>query len=394
MRSVTPPSSPFAPDCRHFLGDRPCIHNRLCSGCEHYAPYEARILIVKLGALGDVIRTLCILPRLRRDYPDAHITWVTKPGAKRMIETHPQIDRVVEFDPIAAMTLSQQRYDLMICLDKEAEPCALANSVDAEVKLGVGLSPYGTPMPLNPQGIDYFSLGLSDELKFKRNTKSYPQLVYEALGWDYQSERYELPLIDAANRAILAHLRSQGWDPARPTIGINVGAGAVFANKMWPAARQIELINLIHRRHPQAQIVLMGGPDERKIVTRILHAAARSAARGSVIDGGCEHHETHFVALVDKCDVLFTGDTMAMHVAVARQVNVVAFFGPTCEQEISLFGRGEKLVATSPCAPCYKRKCDQHDICLDDVPLDAAADAIGRWLSRSAPRKVALPVVN
>lgn len=248
-------------------------------------------------------------------------------------------------------------------------------------------------MPLNREETHYFSLGLSDELKFRRNTKGYPQLVYESFGWTYAGERYELPVLDDANHAILEHLRSQRFDPARPTIGINVGAGAVFANKMWPAGRQVDLILQLKRRHPQAQILLMGGPDERKTVTRMLRSLARHGAAKDVIDGGCEHPETHFVALVDKCDVLFTGDTMAMHVALARGVNVVAFFGPTCEQEIDLFGLGEKLVATSPCAPCYKRKCDQQDVCLSDVPLEAAADAIARWMTRGGPKRVPLPVI-
>ena len=63
---------PIAYDCRHFLGDRPCAwHKReglLCT-CEHYEPITQRVLIVKLDAMGDVLRTTALLPaRLRAEY--------------------------------------------------------------------------------------------------------------------------------------------------------------------------------------------------------------------------------------------------------------------------------------------------------------------------------------
>ena len=86
--------------------------------------------------------------------------------------------------------------------------------------------------------------------------------------------------------------------------------------------------------------------------------------------------------MVNACDVLFTGDTMAMHVAVALAKRVVAFFGPTCQQEIDLFGRGVKLVAQVPCGPCYKRACDHQNACVHEVPVGQAAAAIGRVLYR------------
>ena len=54
--------------------------------------------MIKLGALGDVIRTPCILPELRRQYPAAQITWVSLPNGCRMLSGHPQIDRLLPFD--------------------------------------------------------------------------------------------------------------------------------------------------------------------------------------------------------------------------------------------------------------------------------------------------------
>jgi heptosyltransferase-2 len=380
----------IAPDCRHYRGDKPCEHNRLCAGCEHYAPHTHRICIIKLAALGDVLRTLCILPRLRRDYPDAQITWVTTPAAARMIEHHPQIDRTLVFDALNCMVLSYERFDLAICLDKEPQPCAMVMQLRATTKLGVGLSVVGTPIPLNTPAMQYLHLGLSDDLKFNQNRKSYPKLVYEGLGWKYAGECYELPVLNDARTAAHSYLAARGWDAARPTIGINVGAGDVFANKMWPAERIASLVPRLLADDMRPQVVLLGGKAERPITDDLIALLAERGVAQDVIDGGTDHDEQTFIGIVDQCDVLLSGDTMAMHVAIARKRHVVVLFGPTCQQEIDVFGRGEKLIATLPCAPCYKRVCDHHDACIDAITLQSATQAVGRVLRRGIRREIPL----
>ncbi len=55
-------------DCRYYKGEKPCKFNRLCKGCSHYEPMGKRILIIKLGATGDVLRTTPILKPLKEIY--------------------------------------------------------------------------------------------------------------------------------------------------------------------------------------------------------------------------------------------------------------------------------------------------------------------------------------
>jgi heptosyltransferase-2 len=126
---------------------------------------------------------------------------------------------------------------------------------------------------------------------------------------------------------------------------------------------------------------------------QIIALLAKRAIAGDVIDGGTDHDGQTFIAVVDQCDMLFSGDTMAMHVAIARGKHVVVLFGPTCEQEIDVFGRGEKLIADVACAPCYKRVCDHDDACIDAVSVQSAADAVSRVLRRSVQKDVSLPVM-
>ena len=61
-------------DCRNFYGNQPCdYHKKLgikCDNCNFYAPIGFKILIIKLDAVGDVLRTTSILPPLKHKYPD------------------------------------------------------------------------------------------------------------------------------------------------------------------------------------------------------------------------------------------------------------------------------------------------------------------------------------
>ncbi|MCX7766040.1 MAG: hypothetical protein N2246_04970, partial [Candidatus Sumerlaeia bacterium] len=48
-------------DCKYYLGYKPCGKSLMCEGCQYYAPMGKRILIIKLGAMGDVLRTTPLL---------------------------------------------------------------------------------------------------------------------------------------------------------------------------------------------------------------------------------------------------------------------------------------------------------------------------------------------
>ena len=87
----------IAVNCRHFRGDRPCAlgHQGLCApGCGDFAALGTRVLIIKLAALGDVIRTTAILPGLRDMLGVCHVTWVTRGDGARMLAGNPLIDRL------------------------------------------------------------------------------------------------------------------------------------------------------------------------------------------------------------------------------------------------------------------------------------------------------------
>ena len=136
-------------DCRYFLGHKPCIFRRPCDGCPHYRPSGTRILIIKLAAMGDVLRTTPLLRGLKRAHPDSHITWLTEPKVIPMLKGIPEIDRLLAYDPESVLQLAVRAFDQLYCFDKEPKASALAMKIQAGWKTGFGLTEHGNVMPLS-----------------------------------------------------------------------------------------------------------------------------------------------------------------------------------------------------------------------------------------------------
>ena len=360
-------------DCRFFEGDRPCIHRRECPGCDLYEPVGRRVLVLKVAALGDVLRTTPLLGPLR-----AHVTWVVGEAARPLLEGHPRIARLWTPGYETSERLRRERFDLVLSLDKDPYTTSLATAVRADEHRGFGRDDHGSLVPLHPASQYAYDLGLSDELKFQRNTKTYQEIVFELCGLEWKRQEYDVPIADALRergRTVLEAALRGG--EAGPRVGFNTGAGSVFANKAWTVDAYAELARRL--RGEGCRVALLGGPDER---ARNAEIARRS--EGAAVDTGADHSLPEFAGLLGACDLVVTGDTLGMHLAIAARVPVVVLFGSTCPQEIELYGRGEKVVTPIECHPCYRKTCDITPSCQDRIGVDVVHAAVQRTLSRSA----------
>lgn len=363
-------------DCRHFIGDRPCKFKRVCPGCEQYSSMGKRILIVKLSAIGDVLRTTPILSGLKRAYPESHITWVADKEALPLLQRNPRIDRLLTFEFSSLLPLEMETFDLVIGLEKETRGAALVSKVKAREKRGFGLGPEGNVSPLNRASDYAFLLGLSDDLKFKQNRKTYPELIFEMAELEYRKDDY-LFFLSAEDLAFAEKFaRGAKRKNGEPIIGLNTGAGRVFANKAWTVEGYLKLIAML-RKETKACLLLLGGPDEKERNRRI-----REEAKGAVIDTGCDNTLPQFAALINLCGLLVTGDTTALHLAIGLKKKVVALFGPTCAQEIDLYGRGEKILSPLSCSPCYRRHCLVSPNCMEAISPEEVMQKIRFLLGR------------
>jgi heptosyltransferase-2 len=350
-------------DCVYYKGEKPCIKKRLCEGCEEYLPMGKRILILKHAAMGDVLRTTPLLYAVKRKHPDAYITWMTDPASADLLKYNPMIDRLFIYGTADITRLLSESFDLILSLDKEPRTAALAMQVEAKEKRGIGLSPEGSVYPFNREADHYFKLGISDQLKFFENKRSYQDLVCEAVDFSYQQDPYCLKIPDSAREKAGKILQKLGIDEKDRVIGFNTGAGGVFANKNWTPDHYVGLINRLNREF-NFKILLLGGDREKELNDYIqTHAEGKIANTGSqsLLD---------FCGIIERCHFILTGDTLGMHLAIGLKVKLLVLFGPTCSQEIDLYGLGEKIVSTIPCAPCYKQVCPETVTCMDQISVE------------------------
>ncbi|MFA5388683.1 MAG: glycosyltransferase family 9 protein [Candidatus Omnitrophota bacterium] len=329
-----------------------------------------KILIIKLGSSGDVLRTTSILSGLKNKYPDSLVTWLVNGNSKELLEGNPNIDKIVVHNDDAVNLLSQEKFDIVLSLDKATEGTRLASSVSAEEKYGFGIDEKGGLRPLNELAEYSYRLGMDDDLKFFKNRKTYQELTYEMSGLNYRKNAYELILGSGNFDFADNFFKVNGLNGNQRVIGVNTGAGSVFANKYLKKERIIELIRLL-KKEMGAKILLLGGPSEKDINGYVMKGIGNDA-----IDGGCENSVKDFAALINRCSAVIAADTLAMHIAIALKKPVVALFGPTCSREIDLYGRGQKIVTTAGCAPCYKNKCNKKVTCMDKIDLNEIVRAV------------------
>jgi heptosyltransferase-2 len=365
-------------DCRYFLGDRPCVwHKRegvVCT-CAYYDAVRERILIIKLDAMGDVLRTTTLLPGLAKMHPHAAITWITRPESRPLLENNPYLAEVVPYGPDALTCLEARSFDRVINLDTGKVSAGLAAAARGARKDGFVLHSDGHVMPTNEAARTWLEMGLFDDLK-KQNRRSYQSIMAEILG-QASPGPYVLVLSATEQARARAHLQRLGMNLAAPILGLNTGAGTHWALKQWRLDGYQELLTRMHHEWG-VQILLLGGKAERA-----RHVQLRRQARVPVFDAGNNNSVRHFAALVEQCTVLVSGDTLGMHLALAMRRRIVVLFGPTSISEIELYGLGEKVYADMDCLCCYKEHCDFVPNCMDLISVQMVAEAAKRQLDKS-----------
>ena len=327
------------------------------------------ILIVKTGALGDVLRTSALLPGLLESYPGARITWVVAAAAAPLIESWPDVVEpcVLDLDDAEPTieVLKERSFQLVISLDEEKVCCRVASSVRTERFVGAFVDEGGS-VDYTVEARDWFDMSLisrfgkerADQLKIE-NQRTHPELLASMAS--VKEGKPSLPLPDDAVAYAARFFESEGLSEAGVVIGLNTGSGARWPSKQVDEERTIETaVGIAGRLGDKVAFVVLGGVEEEARNERIL---AGLRAQGVVaISGGSKNSLHQFAAIVSRCDLVITSDSLCLHIAIARGLSVVAFFAPTSAPEIELYGLGEKVVSTAPDQCSYRPDADNSTI--------------------------------
>lgn len=363
---------PLKTDCRHFRGDVPCKPHKQFGvhcvdehgrDCPHYDRTNRKILIIKLGAIGDVIRTTPLLRKLKSVHPDAKIYWLTHSPSV----LPDAVDEPLDFSTRSLTILRSIHFDSVYNLDKDREACALTAQLSADAKKGFILKD-GLPAPIDESATAKYLTGIFDDLG-KANTKSYLEEIFEICGFRFEGEKY-----------LLDNFASRGYrwkvSKRKKIVGLNTGCGERWTSRLWEEKNWIALARGLKKKG--FEVVLLGGEQE--------HLRNRKIARGSGAQYPGHFPLPQFINLVDQCDLVVTAVTMAMHITIGLGKKIVLFNNIFNKREFELYGNGIILEPDLPCECFYQPTCTNSRYrCMSHLPVRRVLDACLNLLKSPQP---------
>jgi ADP-heptose:LPS heptosyltransferase len=360
-----------------------------------------RILVVKLASLGDLLLATPALRALRQRYPAARLDVLTTVGAAPLLRDSPLVDTIYTLnkyafdEPLAgirrldamraALALGSQlrssRYDAALLLHHLTLPFgrlkyrALLQVIGARCTAGLD----------NGWG-HYLDLRVPDLGFGWRHEAEYNLAVSEVVEAPPSADGQGLRVADLGWND-LARTRRQ-----RPTsLALHPGSGSYSIARRWPATRWAELAQAL-RDDTGAEIILVGGPDERSLLDDISGRLERPAWLRIAGSGGGARE---LAQTLSSCALLVANDSFPMHLATAVGTPTVAVFGPSNARAWGPYApdRPDTFAvvrrADLQCSPCFYRGqslgtpqgCAQRP-CLTALPLQPVLAAARRLLAQ------------
>lgn len=335
-------------------------------------PEPRRILIIKPSAIGDIVHTLPILNLLRRRWPEAKLSWLVTPACAPLVENHPQVDEVIQFNrkryghawrsPTASSaffgfikSLRDRQFDWALDFQGLFRSGWMSWASGARVRVGFDDAREGATMfythPV-PSGGWWHQHATGRYLHFA-----------SALGCETEPLEYHFAVTET-DREVVAGMLPQRYAVLIP--------GANWLSKRWPAENFAALVGLLKERFG-LEAVTIGGPDDAEAGEKI-GAPFNLIARTTL---------PQTIALLEKAALVIGNDSGPMHIAGALNRPLVALYGPTSPILTGPYHRLNSVVRVDvPCSPCYSRTCS-HQSCLRWLEVEPVLEQAERQLARA-----------
>jgi lipopolysaccharide heptosyltransferase I len=349
-----------------------------------------RILIVKLGSIGDIVHTLPALAAMRRALPDSDISWVVERRTSEILKDNPLLDRLIEVDTkalrrglMSGETLRAPRQQLRL-LRASAFDLALDFQGLLKSSLAARLSRaqrvYGFARDALREPASRFlvhqTVPIPAGLHVIRKNLT---LVRSALNIPVpeDSSNFEFPIAVNSTHEIEAAEAAQDTDSGYAIL--NPGGG--WPTKLWSTDKFGALADQLWNRFGLHSLVTYG-PGEAGLAEQVLAASSSGKARAVCLS------LKGFFALAKNAQIYVGGDTGPTHLALAARTPVVGLFGPTewwrngspypddiCIERTDIDCRVD----------CHRRACSKW-ICMD-IDVERVMHAVTDRLSRAGKIK-------
>lgn len=341
-------------DCLHFKGHIPCKPNKLenvtCNNCTYYSKVTTRVLIIKLGAIGDVIRTTPLLEAFEKKYDNVEFYWVTDfpdilPCKKNL--------KIFKWNHNSVEILKNKNFQIGVNLDKEEEACILLNNAKCDQKFGFSFNE-GHIVAVTDKAQHKILTGCFDNIS-KANTKSYLEEIFEICHLEFRLEEYTIRRSPTLDNKWEKEFKDRA--KGRPIIGLNTGCGPRWKTRLWSNENWLKLINSLSEKGYFP--VVLGGPGEHE--KNIFFSKNSSAYYPG------HYSLEEFISISNQCDLIVTQVSLMMHVAVALKKKLVLMNNIFNSHEFELYNRGVLVQPSSGCDCFYGAVCSRELHCMLDI---------------------------
>jgi lipopolysaccharide heptosyltransferase I len=360
-----------------------------------------RILLIKPSAVGDVIHTIPVLPRLRKRYPNAQIDWLLTPALAELIGHHPALSNVVLFDRSTLArfgrssaatrdlfrflrTVRRAEYDLAIDLHGQFRSAAISLISRAPVRIGFDRprrAARAGDRHLVKQAYRHGWTGAREGAWIAYTHRiPIPNLDVHAvdrylslgslLGLEDGPPDFHIPLPQEAISRVTELLACNG---VRDRHYVVLVPGTMWETKQWLPENFAAVGR--HLAATGQRVVLAGSRNE------LTHCRGVAAACPGALDLCGQTNLAELAALLQGAALCVTNDSGSMHLAVAVRTAVVSIFGPTDHVWIGPYGQPGGVVRAEglTCAPCYLRRlrsCPHDHACMKEVTPAMVIDRV------------------
>jgi lipopolysaccharide heptosyltransferase I len=332
---------------------------------------SSRLLIVRLGSLGDVIHAVPAAAAIRRAYPEAGIDWLVDVRHRDLLDLVEGLNNRIAIDgtsvkSIAAKVqeLRAQKYDVALDLQGLLKSAVLARLSGARRVIGFPSSLLREPAA---RWMYTEEAGVPARHVIDKNLS-----LLQAIG--VRVPDVVFPLADRRPEIAAAARQKLGIGHGDPFALIN--PGAAWPNKRWPPVYFAEVARALAARHNLRSLVLWG-PGEEEIAQTVVTASDGAAAisPGTTI--------ADLVSLTKAAAIVISGDTGPMHVAAAVGTPIVGIFGPTDPARNGPWSEDDLAISRYEACGCrYQRQCRAASWCLLDISPRQVMDLIDTRLAR------------
>lgn len=348
-----------------------------------------RILVVRLGSLGDIIHTLPAVAAIRRALPDARIDWLVDAAHQEIVARVPAIDARVVLEQRtvtawlhAAATLRRRGYDAAVDFQGLFKSAILARASGAKRVIGFSI------WHLRERGARAFYTETSEPLEPAERTlePSNPRtLERHVIRKNLDLARRLVPSIDPeAPLEFPLHVSSSAdVDDLKRVLGgapfAVLNPGAAWPNKRWPAERFGQVAAFLRARHGLRSVVTWG-PGEEQLADAAVSMSEGAAVKAPLLPIGA------LMSLLRDARLMVSGDTGPTHLAAALGIPIVAPYGPTSAGRNGPWHADDVVISRYDECEChYQRQCRVPDRwCLGGLPASELMAAITARLEAAA----------